>query len=113
MSDGPPPDLVSYTFVLLRRGPGASEYDDDELDRLQAGHLAFLDEMRSAGHLVMAGPFREQEDETLRGFCVYRTGLEETRTLVAGDPAVRAGRMAVDVMTWLTLRSDLDPERDG
>jgi uncharacterized protein YciI len=113
MSDGPRPDLVAYTFVLLRRGPGASEYDDDELDRLQAGHLAFLDEMRRAGHLVMAGPFLEQEDESLRGFCLYRTGLDETRALVAGDPAVRAGRMAVDVMTWLTLRSDLDPGRDG
>ena len=95
-------DLVAHTFCLLRRGPRAAEYDDAELDRLQAAHLAFLEEMRTAGHLLVAGPFREQADESLRGFCLYVTGLEETRALVAQDPSVQAGRMAADVMTWLT-----------
>ncbi len=95
-------ELVSYTFCLLRRGPRASEYGEEELSRLQAGHLAFLDRMRAEGHLLVAGPFDEQEDESLRGFCLYRTGLEETRALVAGDPSVEAGRMAAEVMTWLT-----------
>jgi uncharacterized protein YciI len=106
-TEGAPMDLVPLTFCLLRRGPRAAEYDDAELDRLQAGHLAFLDRMRAEGHLLVAGPFREQEDETLRGFCLFRTGLEETRALVAGDPSVQAGRMAADVMTWLTHRGHL------
>ena len=97
-------DLVSYTFVLLRRGPRAHEYDGAELARLQAAHLAFLEEMRVGGHLLVAGPFDEQEDETLRGFCLFRTGLAETRALVRRDPSVEAGRMAADVMTWWTHR---------
>ena len=97
-------DPVSYTFVLLRRGPRAVEYDEETLDRLQAAHLAFLDDMRERGHLLVAGPFDDQEDETLRGFCIYCTGLEETRALVRDDPSVQAGRMAADVMTWLTHR---------
>lgn len=101
-------DLVSYTFVLLRRGPRALEYSDDELERLQAGHLAFLDEMRRQGHMLVAGPFREQPDETLRGWCLYRTSIEETRTLVAADPAIAAGRMQADVMTWLTQRGAVE-----
>ncbi len=101
-------DLVPYTFVLLRRGPRAGEYDEDELDRLQEAHLAFLDDMRARGHLLVAGPFREQEDETLRGFCLFRTSLEETRALVQADPSVQAGRMAADVMTWLTHRGHVE-----
>lgn len=101
-------DLVSYTFVLLRRGPRALEYDDAELERLQAAHLAHLGAMRDRGALLVAGPFRDQPDETLRGLCVYRTGLEETRALVDADPSIRAGRMQGDVFTWLTERGAVD-----
>jgi hypothetical protein len=48
--------------------------------------------MRERGALLVAGPFREQPDETLRGFCIYGTSLVETRKLVAADPSIRAGR---------------------
>jgi len=105
---GSEPDLVSYTFVLLRRGPRAFEYDEETLARLQRGHLAFLDDMRRRGNLLAAGPFDDQGDETLRGFCLYRTGLEETRELVQGDPSIQAGRMAAEVMTWFTPRGEVE-----
>jgi uncharacterized protein len=95
-------ELVPHSFVLLRRGPRASAYDEVELDRLQAAHLAHLDQMRRAGKLLAAGPFSDQPDETLRGLCVYATDLEETRALAESDPSVQAGRMAVEVMTWWT-----------
>jgi len=101
-------ELDAYTFVLLRRGPRANDFADDELEELQRGHLAFLDRMREEGHLVLAGPFRDQEDETKRGFGIYRTGLEETQRLTDQDPSVRAGRMAVEAMTWLTQKGTLD-----
>jgi uncharacterized protein YciI len=100
-------ELDSYTFVLLRRGPRAGEYTDAELDEIQRGHLAFLDRMRERGHLLLSGPFRDQEDESKRGFCVYRTGLEETRRLTEDDPAIRAGRMSAEIMTWLTPKGAL------
>jgi uncharacterized protein len=102
-------DFDTYRLVMLRRGPRAHQYDDDEevLERLQAQHLAHLDAMRERGALLVAGPFRDQEDETFRGVCVYRTGLAETRELAESDPSVQAGRMAVEVMTWLTQRGAL------
>jgi uncharacterized protein len=100
-------ELDTYTFVLLRRGPRADDYSDEELDELQAAHLAFLDEMRKRGHLVLAGPFRDQDDETKRGLVVYRTNLEETRRLTDQDPSVRAGRIAIEAMTWLTPKGVL------
>ena len=102
-------ELDSFTFVLLRRGSRADDYGDEELEELQAGHLAFLDEMRERGHLLLAGPFRDQEDETKRGLAVYCTSLEDTLRLIEeGDPSVRAGRMSVEIMTWLTRKGALD-----
>jgi uncharacterized protein YciI len=95
-------ELESYGFVLLRRGPRALEYDDDELDRLQSAHLAHLDAMRAAGKLLAAGPFSDQADETFRGLCVYACDVDETRALAESDPSVKAGRIAVEVMTWWT-----------
>jgi uncharacterized protein len=102
-------ELEAYTFVLLRRGPRADEFTDEQLAELQAGHLAFLDRMRDEGHMILSGPFTDQDDETKRGFSLYRTGVDETKRLIAdGDPSVRAGRMSVEVMTWLTKRGELD-----
>ena len=59
---------------------------------------------RERGALVAAGPFVDQEDETFRGISIYRTGLAETRELANSDPSVQAGRMRVEVVTWLTPR---------
>jgi uncharacterized protein YciI len=100
-------EFDSYAFVILRRGPRAAEYDGEGAVRLQEAHLAHLREMHEAGKLAIAGPFRDQEDETLRGICLYTTSLEEARELAARDPAVRAGRMAVESMTWLTQKGAL------
>ena len=106
-------ELDSYTFVLLKRGPRADEFSDEELERLQEQHLAHLGAMGEQGHMLIAGPFSDQPDESLRGFCLYRTDLEETRRLAESDPSVQAGRMAVDVMTWWTKRGSLRPEAPG
>jgi uncharacterized protein YciI len=106
-------ELDSYTFVLLKRGPRAAKYSDEELDRLQEQHLAHLDAMREQGHMLIAGPFSDQPDASLRGFCLYKTDLEETRRLAELDPSVQAGRMAVDVMTWWTKRGLLQLEAPG
>ena len=100
-------ELDGYSFVLLKRGPRAFEYSDEELGRLQQQHLAHLDAMKEQSHLLVAGPFSDQPDETLRGFCLYRTSVDETRGLAESDPSVRAGRMAVDVMGWWTKRGSL------
>jgi len=100
-------ELDGYSFVLLKRGPRALEFSEEELQRLQEQHLGHLAAMREQGHLLLAGPFSEQSDETLRGFCLYRTSVEETRRLAESDPSVQAGRMAVDVMGWWTKRGSL------
>ncbi|HEX9597935.1 MAG TPA: YciI family protein [Gaiellaceae bacterium] len=100
-------ELERYTFVLLRRPPDAPDYPEGRLEEIQEQHLAHLQAMRERGVLLLAGPFDDQPDESLRGLGVYTTGLEETRELTARDPAVIAGRLAADVMTWWTLPGSL------
>ncbi|MBA3718511.1 MAG: hypothetical protein H0W87_09845 [Actinobacteria bacterium] len=103
-------ELERYSFVLLRRGPRASEFADAELDRLQEAHLGHLDSMRAQGLMAVAGPFSEQPDDTWRGFCLYTVALDEARRLAESDPPVQAGRMAVEVFNWWTKKGAISFE---
>ncbi len=94
-------DLEAYELVLLRTPENAPDYDDAELDRIQQEHLAHHERLRASGHVVTNGPVSDQPDPALRGLAFYRTGsLEEARQLAEADPAVVAGRLTVEIMTW-------------
>ena len=87
--------------MLLRRPDGAPDYPDEELERIQREHLAYHARLREAGHVVTNGPVDGQPDPSLRGLAFYQTGsLERSRLLAEDDPAVRAGRLTVEIMTW-------------
>ena len=74
---------------------------EDELEALQREHLAFNARMREQGHTVVSGPLAGQPDQSWRGINIFRTSVAKTRELMADDPSVRAGRLEVDVFTWL------------
>ena len=94
-------DLEAFELVLLRTPENAPAYDEAELERIQVEHLAHHTRLRESGHVVTNGPVRDQPDVSLRGLTFYRTGsLEESRQLAEADPAVRAGRLAIEIMTW-------------
>jgi len=94
-------EFERLTLALLQWPDGMRDFSEAELERSQAGHLAFLDRMREQGALVMSGPFADQPDERLRGISLYRTSLDETRRLLEGDPAVQMGRLEPVVLTWM------------
>jgi uncharacterized protein YciI len=100
-----------FTLVLLLRAPDAPDLPEEELDALQEQHLAFLRSLRERGALAAAGPFTDRRDETLRGLCVYTTDADEARRLAAEDPAVLAGRMAPEVVTWLVPPGEVSLSR--
>ena len=100
-------ELERYSFVLLRRGSQADRFSGEELEQLQAAHLSHLAAMSDRGVMPVAGPFSEQPDETMRGFCLYNVELEEARRLAESDPSVQAGRLAIDVFNWWTKRGAL------
>jgi uncharacterized protein YciI len=94
-------DLEAFELVLLRRPANAPDYPDGVLERIQQEHVGYHVRLREAGHIVTNGPVSEQPDPSLRGLTFYRTGsLERSRQLAEDDPAVRAGRLAVEIMTW-------------
>jgi uncharacterized protein YciI len=90
-----------HTLVLLVRPPDAPELSDEEADALQDAHLAFRADLRDQGYLLGGGPLVDQDDESLRGISVMSVDPATARELCAADPAVRAGRLAVRVMTWM------------
>jgi uncharacterized protein YciI len=93
--------MEKYYLVLLKRAPNAPKMDAPTLEALQKQHLGHLRAMYEAGKMVIAGPFDEQQDQSLRGMCLYRVAsLEEARRLAEQDPAVKAGRLQVDVLAW-------------
>ena len=94
-------DRDAFELVVLRRPAQPRDYDEETLANIQRGHLAYHASLRESGQVVTNGPVADQPDESLRGFTFYRTGsLDEARRLAQCDPAVLAGRLEIEVMTW-------------
>jgi uncharacterized protein YciI len=95
-----PDEFDVCTLVVLRRPADAPEMSDEELDELQARHLAYRAQLAREGVLVANGPFGEQSDPSYRGMSVFACDLAEAARLSDGDPSVVAGRLVYDVMEW-------------
>src|SRR5215208_5761159 len=100
-----------HTVVLLVRPPDAPELSEQEADALQDAHLAFRANLRERGSLIAGGPLLGQDDERLRGISVMSVDPETARELCSADPAVRAGRLAVQVMTWIVPAGNIRFEK--
>ena len=89
-----------YTVVLLRRPANPTQMSDEDLDELQARHLAYRAGLKRDGKLVANGPLGEQSDVSQRGLSIFATDLAEAARLSDGDPSVQAGRLAYDLFEW-------------
>jgi hypothetical protein len=96
-----PMEFERYQLVLLLRPAQRAELPEERVEEIQRAHIAHLERMWREGHLVIAGPFGDQRDERLRGLALYKVAdVEEARRLASADPAVVAGRLEVEVVTW-------------
>ena len=95
-------EFDSAYIVFLRRPANAKSADAATLDQVQKGHLAHLGELYKSGKILAAGPFDEQDDAGFRGLAIYPAtlGKDEVRKLAENDPAVKAGRLKVDIVRW-------------
>lgn len=97
------PEFDRYQLVLLMRPAERADLSDERIEEIQGLHRRHLTRMAEEGHLVVAGPFGDQDDDRFRGLALYRVGsVEEARRLAEADPAVEAGRLEVLVMSWYT-----------
>lgn len=100
-----PDTLEPLIFGFLVDGPTRT-HDEATAAEIQKGHLAYMASLADQGTLVMAGPF--MDGNSPRGIVVYRVKtIDEAKTLAAGDPAVKAGRLMLEAHPWMTLRGIL------
>lgn len=91
-------EAVRYQLGFLRRPAQAPELPPEELKTIQAGHLANIGAMWKSGLLTAAGPFGE--DTPLRGVLLFTCDAAAARKATAEDPAVKAGRLVLDLHEW-------------
>jgi uncharacterized protein len=95
-----PMRIVPLYFVFLTRGEKWTPEKTPATEEIQKGHMANINRLAEMKKLIAAGPFGD--DGRLRGIFVFRAGsLEEAKALTATDPAVQAGRLAMELHTWM------------
>jgi len=95
------PLKLTQTFLaFLTRGEKWTPEKTPATEEIQKGHMANINKLAEMKKLVAAGPFGD--NGRLRGIFVFRVGsLEEAKLLTATDPAVQAGRLAMDIHPWM------------
>ena len=94
-----PPNMTVVYMVLLKKGPSWTAQQTAETRAVQEAHMANIRALWEAKKLIVAGPFGDDGD--LRGVFLFQVAsLEEAKALAATDPAVKAGRLAVEIHPW-------------
>jgi uncharacterized protein YciI len=101
-----PEDLVAVWLGLFERPSRAPHFPEEELARLQEGHLKNLERMHEQGDLVIAGPVEDGGE--LRGILIFRTpDRQRIERLVQEDPMVQAGRLVLELYRWQVPRGSV------
>jgi uncharacterized protein YciI len=95
-----PLKLTKMYLAFLTRGEKWTPEKTPATEEIQKGHMANINRLAEMKKLIAAGPFGD--NGRLRGIFVFRVdSLEEAKNLTATDPAVQAGRLAMDIHPWM------------
>ena len=102
--------MTTYYVGFLLRGPNWTKEQTPEVQKIQEGHMANIRKMAAEGKLIVAGPFRD--DGNLRGMYLFRVAsAAEAQALAEADPAVKAGRLVVEIHPWMAAKGiQVDPK---
>lgn len=90
--------MQKYFIVFLKSGPERSQ-NEEEAQAIQKQHLAYLGKIYEKGKTSITGPMGDDGD--IRGIVIYNTAtMEEAKKLAEQDPAVKSGRLVVEVHPW-------------
>jgi len=92
-----PKNLKPYFIALYVKGAKAdAPQSKEERDEFLRQHTAYLRSQVEAGKYLLVGPFTDGGQ--MRGVAVINAAsAEEARALAEADPAVKSGRMAIEV----------------
>ena len=95
-----PMKLTTAYLAFLTRGAKWTPEKTPQTEEIQKAHMANITRLAETKKLVVAGPFGD--NGTLRGIFVFKVAsLEEAKALAETDPAVQAGRLAIEIHPWL------------
>jgi uncharacterized protein YciI len=95
-----PISLTKAYLGFLTRGAKWTPEKTPATAELQKAHIANIVRLAEMKKLVVAGPFGD--DTPLRGIFVFKVpSIEEAKALADTDPAVQAGRLAIELHPWM------------
>src|SRR5688500_18298407 len=95
-----PNKLTTAYLAFLTRGDKCTPEKTPATEAIQKAHLENINKLAEMKKLVVAGPFGDHG--RLRGIFVFKVdSIDEARSLAATDPAVEAGRLALQIHPWL------------
>ncbi|WP_299550768.1 YciI family protein [Seonamhaeicola sp.] len=90
--------MQQYFIAFLKRGPIRTQ-NEEEAALIQKEHLEHLGKMYELGYADISGPFGDDGD--IRGITIYNVPtLKMADSLAKADPAVKAGRLEIEVHPW-------------
>ena len=90
--------MRNYIMALLKEGPNRNQ-DSTTAAEIQNAHLQNIEKMATEGKLIIAGPF--MDDWEVKGIYIFAVEtVEEARELTASDPAIKAGRLEMELHPW-------------
>lgn len=90
--------MKKYVMAFLKSGPNRDQ-DSITAGELQKAHLKNITRMADEGKLVLAGPFLDAGD--VRGIYIFDVeSVEEAMALTETDPAIKAGRLEMELRPW-------------
>lgn len=94
--------MVSFSLVLLRRGPAYASNLTPKVRKMLDGHAKHSAKLRREGALVMGGSVAGLGD--LRGLLLFAADSARTARWLAADPSVKGRRFVPEIWTWWTAR---------
>jgi len=96
-------DLETFWFGTLERPKDVPKISDEEAKKIQEGHMANITAMAKSGALLIAGPM--MEDGPLRGVFIFKDmDRAEIEKLTANDPAIKSGRLKMNLSKWMAQK---------
>lgn len=92
--------MKSYWLVILKTGPVVMT-NKDSVGTIFKGHLANIERLAEDRKIVVAGPLGKN-DHNYRGIFILNDikTLEEAKSLLQTDPAVRSGLLEPEIYPW-------------
>ena len=99
-ASGAPDSMTTFGWVFLRRGPRYDSNPSPSVLKLIERHQRYAEKLKARGQLVFSGAIEGTGD--LRGILIFKGDKKSVERVMKGDPAVRAGRLVPQVLTWWT-----------